>query len=364
MAAEGLRVWHACDWFVKYVAGLTAGLAENGCEVALLTRDHDQEFGEEPGAMRAFVAAATAGGVRHLELHGRVREPAGLRATAGLARVRRGFDPDVVHLQDSVTNDLRLALASGLPRQRYALTVHDPVPHPGDEVHPLPLKIVRRALRRRASLLLVHSQALAEELAATGEVPAPIEVVPHGAATAAFSPPPPDSLLFFGRMSHYKGLDVLLDAMATIWAERPQTRLTVAGEGELPEHPALADPRVEVRSEHVPEGAVAPLFEAATCVVLPYRQASQSGVGTLAMQHGRPVVVTRLGGLPELVGENRGRVVPSEDPPALAAATLELLCTDGLAEQLGKEGAAFVEREIGWKAVAARTIEAYERHVL
>lgn len=364
MGAEGLRVWHACDWFVKYVAGLAVGLAENGCEVTLLTRDHDQEFGDERGAMRSFVAAATGGAVRHLELHGRVREPAGLRATADLARLRRGFDPDVVHLQDSVTNDLRLALASGLPRQRYALTVHDPVPHPGDEVHPRSLRLVRKALRGRASLLFVHSQALAGELAATGEVRAPIEVVPHGAATAAVSPPPADSLLFFGRMSYYKGLDVLLDAMPAVWAERPQTKLTVAGEGDLPEHPALADPRVEVRSEHVPESAVAPLFEAATCVVLPYRQASQSGVGTLAMQHGRPVIVTRLGGLPELVGERRGRVVPSEDPVALSAAILEVLSTEGLAEQLGREGAAFVEREIGWSAVAAKTVAAYDRHLL
>ena len=133
-----------------------------------------------------------------------------------------------------MTNDLRLALASGLPRGRYALTVHDPVPHPGDEVHGQALKMVRRALRRRASLVFVHSEALAEELDATGDVKAPIEVVPHGAATADFRPPPPDSLLFFGRMSYYKGLDVLLDAMPAVWAERPQVKLTVAGEGSGP----------------------------------------------------------------------------------------------------------------------------------
>jgi glycosyltransferase involved in cell wall biosynthesis len=343
MGGAGPRVWLACDWFVKYSAGLARGLVGNGCEVALLTRDHDQEFGGERGARREFLAAETGEAVRRLELHGRVRELRGLRETARLAGERRRFDPAVVHLQDSVTN---------------------PVPHPGDEVHPLPLKLARRALRRRASLLFVHSRALAEELAATGDAGAPIEVVPHGAGVAAFRPPPSDSLLFFGRMSHYKGLDVLLDALPAIWVARPQTRLTVAGEGELPEHPSLADPRVEVRSEHVPESAVGPLFEAATCVVLPYRQASQSGVGTLAMRHGRPLIATRLGGLPELVGEDRGRVVPGEDPAALSAAVLEVLSAPGLAERLGREAAAFVEREIGWKSVAAKTVEAYRRHLL
>jgi glycosyltransferase involved in cell wall biosynthesis len=363
VAGAELRAWLACDWFVKYTAGLAGGLTQNGCEATLLTRDHDQEFGDEPGAMRSFVAA-NAPAVRHLELRGRVRERVGLRDTARFSRLRRGFDPDVVHLQDSVTNDLRLGLASGLPRGRYALTVHDPVPHPGDEVHPLALKMVRRALRRRASLVFVHSEALAEELAGTGDVKAPIEVVPHGAAAAAFRPPPPDSLLFFGRMSYYKGLDVLLDAMPAVWAERPQVKLTVAGEGEWPEHPVLADPRVTARDEHVPESAVGGLYEAATCVVLPYRQASQSGVGSLAMQHGRPVIATRVGGLPELVKEDRGRIVPSEDPAALAAAILEVVSTDGLAERLGRGAAAAVEREIGWKAVAAKTIEAYRRHLL
>ncbi|HSC20655.1 MAG TPA: glycosyltransferase family 4 protein [Solirubrobacterales bacterium] len=362
MAAEELRAWLACDWFVKYTAGLAQGLAENGCEVTLLTRDHDQEFGDEPGAMRSFLAGAAD--VRHLELRGRVRERVGLRDTARFARERRRFAPAVVHLQDSVTNDLRLALASGLPRSRYALTVHDPVPHPGDEVHPLVLKKVRRALRRGASLVFVHSEALAEELGATGDVKAPIEVVPHGAAAAPFRPPPADSLLFFGRMSYYKGLDVLLDAMAAVWRERPQVKLTVAGEGEWPRHPVLDDPRVTARDEHVPEGEVGRLYEGATCVVLPYRQASQSGVGSLAMEHGRALIATRVGGLPELVGADRGRLVRSEDPAALAVAILEVLSTDGLAERLGRGATAAVEREIGWKAVAARTIAAYRRHLL
>jgi glycosyltransferase involved in cell wall biosynthesis len=364
VAETELRIWLACDWFVKYTAGLASGLAANGCEAALLTRDHDQEFGGGLGAMRSFVAEATAGEVRHLELRGRIREPAGLGDTARFARLRRDFAPDVVHLQDSVTNDLRLALASGLPRGPYALTVHDPVPHPGDEVHPLPLRLVRRSLRRRASLLFVHSEALAEELRRTGEVRGPMEVVPHGAAAAAFRPPPPDSLLFFGRMSYYKGLDVLLDAMPAVWVARPQVRLTVAGEGEWPQHRVLADPRVTVRDEHVPETAVGGLYEDATCVVLPYRQASQSGVGTLAMQHGRPLIATRVGGLPELVGVDRGRIVPSEDPPALAEAILEVLSSRQLAERLGRRAAAAVEGEIGWKVVAARTIESYRRHLL
>jgi len=362
-SAAAPRVWLACDWFVKYAAGLAGGLAEVGCEVDLLTRDHDQEFGDQPGAMRAFVAAEAGEGVRHLELGGRVRSLAALRRTAALRRLCAAWRPDFVHLQDSVANDPRLALASGIPGRRYALTVHDPVTHPGDAISPPAIRAIKRRLRRGASLLIVHSEALAEELTGTGEARAPIEVVPHGAGEAEFAPPPPDSLLFFGRISHYKGLDVLLDAMAPIWAQRPQTRLLVAGEGELPEHAAFADPRVSVRQGHLAEEDLPGLFAAATCVVLPYRQASQSGVGSLAMQHGRAVVATRVGGLPELVGEEWGRLVEPEDAPALAAAVLELLGSEGLAERLGRRAAQRVAEEIGWRAVAARTLDLYGRHL-
>ena len=136
-------------------------------------------------------------------------------------------------------------------------------------------------------------------------------------------------------MSYYKGLDVLLDAMASIWEQRPATTLTVAGEGEIPSHPALSDPRVTLRQEYLAEEEVPALFDAATCVVLPYRQASQSGVGSLAMQHGRAVVASRVGGLPELVGEDWGRLVEPEDVAALAAAVLEVVGSPGLAEEMG-----------------------------
>jgi glycosyltransferase involved in cell wall biosynthesis len=364
--AEGrpLRVWLACDWFVKYTAGLARGLADVGCEVDLLTRDHDQEFGDAPGAMRSFVAATVEGQVDHLELGGRVRSRSGAGRMVRLGRARRRWDPDVVHIQDSVANDMRLALASGVPRGRYAITVHDPVPHPGDSVSPRPIRLLRRQLRRRASLVIVHSQALAEELAETGDVLAPIEVVPHGAGEAAFVPPPPDSLLFFGRMSYYKGLDVLLDAMTSVWEARPGVRLTVAGEGEIPAHDALDDSRVTVRREHVAEEELPGLFGAASCLVLPYRQASQSGVGSLAMQHGRAVVASAVGGLPELVGPEWGRLVAPENPAALAEAILELLGTPGLAEEMGRNAAAAVAAEIGWKSVAERTVDCYRRHLL
>jgi glycosyltransferase involved in cell wall biosynthesis len=360
------RVLLACEWFVKYTAGLARGLAEAGCDVTLLTRDHDIEFGGEPGAMRAFVAATLDGKARHLELGGRVRELSRLPEVARLRRQLGHWDPGVVHVQDSLTHDMRLAVAAGFPRSRYALTVHDPAPHPGDPQPSRRILLVRRALRRRAGLLFVHSEAMASELRQLGDARGPVEIVPHGFA-APESPPAPlpaqPSLLFFGRISHYKGLDTLLEAMPVVWERLPAVGLTVAGEGPLPDSPALADQRVTVFNQHLPESRVSRLFADSTCVVLPYRQASQSGVGSEAKRYGRGVIATTVGGLPELVGDDSGRLVAPKDPAALAAAILEVLTTPGLAAKLGV-GAAASAAEASWDSVGAKTLASYRRYLI
>jgi glycosyltransferase involved in cell wall biosynthesis len=363
-AGDPVRVLLACDWFIKYAVGLGTGLRDAGCEPAMLTRDHDAEFGGEPGAMATFVHGALGPGSPHWQLGGRVRDLDRIPEMLRLRRQISGWGPDVVHAQDSLANDRRLGLVGGLRRGRYALTVHDPVPHPGDAVAPRRVARARRALRARAGLVFVHSEALAAELRATGDTEAPIEVVPHGVERPAeTTAPPADSLLFFGRISHYKGLDVLLDAMPAVWEARPAVRLVIAGEGPLPDSPVLGDPRVDLRAGYLPEDAVPGLMEAATCLVLPYRQASQSGVGSQARQFGRAVIASAVGGLPDLVGPEWGRLVPPEDRAALAAAILEVVGTPGLAARMGAAAAASLG-EASWQGVGEATLDAYRRHLL
>lgn len=205
---------------------------------------------------------------------------------------------------------------------------------------------------------------MAAELLQMGDARGAVEVVPHGLEPAEPTPlPQRPTLLFFGRITPYKGLDTLLEAMPIVWDRRPDVELTVAGDGDLPDLPALADARVRLRHGYVPESAVTGLFEAATTVVLPYRQASQSGVGAEAKRFGRSAIVTDVGGLPELIDDRSGRLVPPEDPAALAAAILDVVDTPGLAESLAA-GAAASAREESWGAVGARTLAAYRRHLL
>jgi len=363
-ATEPRRVLLACDFFLRYTSMLAGGMARAGAPAALLSRDHDEEFGDVPGAAAEFVAAA-APAARRVVVPGRVRSARGLGATLRARRAVRRFAPDVVHLQAGIGNDPRLVLAAGARPRRFALTIHDPVRHPGEAVS-RSATLGNRALLRAAGLIFVHAEALREELVAAARPRAPVVVVPHGVDPGEAVSPPPEcpAILFFGRLGHYKGLDVLLDAMSGVWEQQPLATLTVAGAGDPGEHPALADGRVTVRAEYVPDAEIPELFAAASCVALPYRQASQSGVGALAKRHGRPLVVSAVGGLPELVADGSGLSVPAEDPAALAEALLEVLGDGELAARLGRAGAESAAGGADWRSVAAATLEAYEEHLL
>jgi glycosyltransferase involved in cell wall biosynthesis len=339
-------------------------MAGRGGRVALLTRTHDLEFGGVPGAMRAFVERTGGARVDHRVLPGRTRDLTKLPQVWRVRRSLKNFRPDFVHLQDGVTTDVRLLIAAAIRPGRYAVTVHDPRLHPGDR-SALANRLGQRPLLRQAGLVFVHSEALREELLEHFRRLPPVEVVPHGIAEPRVAPlPERPALLFFGRIStYYKGLDVLLEAMPLIWQRVPEATLTIAGAGEIAHHQVLNDPRVTLRNEYVPDEELPVLFGAASCCVLPYRQASQSGVGSRAKSFGRAIVATDVGGLPELVSPESGRLVPAGAPVPLAEAVIEILTTPGLAESMSRAAAAWVA-EAGWDRVAELTLEGYARYLL
>jgi alpha-maltose-1-phosphate synthase len=355
------RLLLICDFHLKYATQLARGLADVGADVALVTRDHDFEFGGEPGAMRRYVAARLDGRARHFVVAGRVRDPRSLPDLARLAQFVSGWSPHVIQVQDGP--DLRPLLAAGAPARPYAVTIHDPSPHPGDEVLGPLARRTRSLLWRRAALIFVHGEALRDELERTAAPRAPVEIVPHGTGAPDVRPlPARPNLLFFGRLSHYKGLDTLLDAMPHVWASEPDVGLTIAGEGDLVAHPVLEDRRVDLQHAHIAEASVPELFAGTTCVVLPYRQGSQSGVGTLAQRFGRTIVATSVGSLPDLVRDGSGLIVPPENPRALADALVRVVQDPSGARIMGEQAARRIDAATGWTQVAELTLGVYRRH--
>jgi glycosyltransferase involved in cell wall biosynthesis len=262
----------------------------------MLCRSHALEFGGSMVERNDLVETLQRDGVRMFVVPGRVRSIAAVPVMLEIRRELRRWRPDVVHVHEN--HDPRLlALTRGY---RTVFTVHDPSEHLGARSFTRAETWIFSRWFRRAERFVVHGQALAEELAPMVDRRR-IVVIPHGGSPRSEPLPPPESpsVLLFGRLEQYKGVEVLVEAMPLVWQRRPEVRLVVAGTGVaaglVPD-----DPRISLISRYISENEVEGLFAAASLLVLPYTQASQSGVGLLAIARGVPVVVSDLGALPEL----------------------------------------------------------------
>ena len=134
-------------------------------------------------------------------------------------------------------------------------------------------------------------------------------------------------ILFFGFIRKYKGLDILLEALADEALKQLKVNLVIAGEfyDDEKEYRTLIrkhnlDDRVIVRSAFIPKEGVKHYFCAADMVVQTYREATQSGITQVAYHFNRPMLVTRVGGLAEIVEDGKVGYVTDVNPGSVAVA--------------------------------------------
>jgi len=339
-----MRIVIATDGFLKMISGQIGGFRSLGHDVLLLCRDHALEFGGDQAERDRHVAAI---GVPVVELAGRRLGPETMPSVATARRAIKRFNPDVVLVHENLDPRLLLAVR-GFP---IVYTIHDPTPHPGANRDRLTLRMASSSWKRAAKRFVVHGERLVDDLPDDIRSRKTTVVIPHGAEVQEHPLPTPAALnvLLFGRLTEYKGVDVLVEAMSSVWESHPDATLTVAGRG--PESAKVpANPRINLINRYIPESEVTELFSSATVCVLPYTQASQSGVGLLALSMGVPTVVTDVGALSDLA-ENRSRLVPASDPQALATAiAVALAC--GPTER--EATLSFARGKFAWKSVAVR----------
>ena len=257
------------------------------------------------------------------------------------ARYIRRKKPDMVVIQwwHPYFAPCYFLLARFMGRQNITFVCHNVFPH---ERFPMDKKLTKLALNN-GSHFIVHAKEEARELEKIQ--PAPDYVVTPHPTYNAFRfegmsreqareqlciGPEEKIMLFFGYVREYKGLKYLLNAMPQICGEDDQIRLWVVGEfgsdkeeyRELIRELELTD-KVRVQGSYTPDREVEKYFAAADLVVLPYISATQSGIVQIAYGFTKPVVVTDVGGLPDVVEDgSTGYIVEPGNSEAIAAAVI------------------------------------------
>jgi glycosyltransferase involved in cell wall biosynthesis len=226
---------------------------------------------------------------------------------------------------------------------RVLLTVHDAMLHPGEE-NWLMQAAWDRAIRL-ADHVAVLSRHVADQLAGRGLSAKPVHILPTGLLTTAgpllaprlFPAGRPLRLLFFGRIIHYKGLDLLLDAVARLRREGAQIELTIAGAGDYAPYRAQIDALdcVSVLDGWISVEDKNRLFAENDVNMLPYREASQSGNALDGLYAAMPSIATRTGGLVEQLGDGTDTIfTPTVSADAVAEAVRALASDPALFEKL------------------------------
>jgi glycosyltransferase involved in cell wall biosynthesis len=344
-----------------YDHALCAALAGAGADVRLVTSAFDH--GPVPRAAGYEVDERFYRGVPG----GRLRVPAKLARHVPdmLSAARAVRAADVVHFQWLAVQPLDLRLL-GAFRRPLVLTAHDVLPR---EPRRGQLAAQRR-LYDRVDAIVVHSEHGRGRLVdALGVDRAKVEVIPHGvlpSADAGTGELPPELagvtgpvVLFFGLLRPYKGLDVLLEA----WRGITGAELWVVGMPRMDTTAlhAAAPPGVRFIERFVREPQVGALFRRADLAVLPYREIDQSGVLFTALGAGTPLLLSAVGGFPEVAAAGAAELVPPGDPGALHDALTRLLGDPAARARLA-DGArrAAVER-FGWEDIARRHLVLYGR---
>jgi glycosyltransferase involved in cell wall biosynthesis len=173
-------------------------------------------------------------------------------------------------------------------------------------------------------------------------------------------------VLIFGAIRSYKGIETAISAFARVKSQIPSARLLIAGKlweswrpyAELIEDHGLGT-HVVTRLEYIPSAEVHRYFYASDLVVLPYHHFdSQSGVGGTAVSFRKPLIVTKVGGLPDLVLDG-GSVIPPMDVPALAEAIAGCLKNPDRLMKMAQDADTIAQR-LSWKGIAKRTVAVYE----
>ena len=285
------------------------------------------------------------------------------------------FGPDVIHVQGRSSIVCCLFIYPYL-KKNYPLvfTLHDAKPHAGETG--LRSKLLWYLAERCFDHIIVHGEKLKEQMIQEYNHPEEkVHVIPIGEhEVAPFKiherkdlTEDGNLILFFGRIYEYKGLEYLIKAEPIITKEVPDAKIIIAGTGEdfkKYEKMMINKDNFIVHNYRIPYKEGAELLQRCSLVTLPYIDASQSGVIPTAYGFKKPVVVTDVGAIPEIVDDGvTGFIVPPRNSEALADAIIKLLKDEKLRKQMGENAYKKLKTDLSWDNIAEKTIEVYKKAI-
>ncbi len=245
-------------------------------------------------------------------------------------------------------------------------TIHDVELHEGEKT------IVSRFLHyfifRNAEYFVVLSSKYVQALQERGIDKKRIIVLPHAvfdtyadnAPSTSISNTAP-TILFFGRIIKYKGLDILLKAMISVKEKYPNAVCRVVGKGDITPYAELITElgdTVELYNRHIEDDEIAGFVNDVSFVVLPYTHASQSGVIPLAYAFSKPVISTDVGCLSEqIVNGETGYIIEPNNVESLVKHICELLDDPTKVELMGRTANIYANTELTWESTARKLIK-------
>jgi alpha-maltose-1-phosphate synthase len=278
--------------------------------------------------------------------------------------------PDIIH---AVFEDSLLGILLYLIKNKYPIvyTEHDPEFHYGEKfLVKLNQGMASKLLRKSSKAIIVHGENLKKILVTNGIREKKIWVIPHGDFSfyeqwSTETKTEEKTILFFGSIQAYKGLDYLIQAVAIILPLLPDLRVIIAGNGDFSRYSKIIDENnlhshFEIHNRFIPDEEVSQFFQRSSIVILPYVNASQSGIIPIAYSFKKPVIATNVGSIPEILDNGiNGLIIPPRDSNALATAIFELLTNNQLRKEMGENAYNKMKIFYNWDIIAKKTLTGY-----
>lgn len=255
---------------------------------------------------------------------------------------------------------------------------HDPLPHSG--MGGWKNALARKIIAIYANGVFVHG-AYSKELAiSSGIMKAKLTVIPHG-ELSIFGHLSKDverernTVLFFGALRPNKGVDMLIDIASQVKECIPDVRFVVAGTKKLSSklnsspwkqeldsimEKMKSDVSFEVHDYFIPDEMVGELFKRCSVTILPYKDATQSGVAMIALPLASILVATNVGDIGEVVINRRTGLITNVSVDELSRSVIEVLSNDDLRTEIMKNSIDFAFNNCSWDAVAQKVFSSYD----